>query len=177
MVETQIIDVKKRNTPEYVKEFQRMQQLIFKFNNTMPFTDEAHKLLTQILGNRLGAGSRITAPIRLIEPEKITIGKNVLIESNILCMAAGNIVIEDNVEIAADVRLISNNHDFHHRNLLICKQVTLKKNCWIGADASILPGVTVGENAVVGAGAIVTHDVPDNAVVVGNPAKVIKTID
>ncbi len=177
MVETQIIDVKKRNTPEYVKEFQRMQQLIFKFNNTMPFTDEAHELLTQMLGNRLGAGSRITAPIRLIEPEKITIGKNVLIESNILCMAAGNIVIEDNVEIAADVRLISNNHDFHYRNLLICKQVTLKKNCWIGADASILPGVTVGENAVVGAGAIVTHDVPDNAVVVGNPAKVIKTID
>ncbi|KRM74780.1 DapH/DapD/GlmU-related protein [Secundilactobacillus collinoides] len=177
MVETQIIDVKKRNTPEYVKEFQRMQQLVFKFNNTMPFTDEANELLTQMLGNRLGAGSRITAPIRLIEPEKITIGKNVLIESNILCMAAGNIVIEDNVEIAADVRLISNNHDFHHRNLLICKQVTLKKNCWIGADASILPGVTLGENAVVGAGAIVTHDVPDNAVVVGNPAKVIKTID
>lgn len=177
MVETQIIDVKKRNTPEYVKEFQRMQQLIFKFNNSMPFTDEANELLTQILGNRLGAGSRITAPIRLIEPEIIKIGKNVLIESNILCMAAGNIVIEDNVEIAADVRLISNNHDFHHRNLLICKQVTLKKNCWIGADASILPGVTVGENAVVGAGAIVTHDVPDNAVVVGNPAKVIKTID
>ncbi|KZL42596.1 DapH/DapD/GlmU-related protein [Secundilactobacillus collinoides] len=177
MVETQIIDVKKRNTPEYVKEFQRMQQLVFKFNNTMPFTDEANELLTQMLGNRLGAGSRITAPIRLIEPEKITIDKNVLIESNILCMAAGNIVIEDNVEIAADVRLISNNHDFHHRNLLICKQVTLKKNCWIGADASILPGVTLGENAVVGAGAIVTHDVPDNAVVVGNPAKVIKTID
>ncbi|WP_158660377.1 DapH/DapD/GlmU-related protein [Limosilactobacillus fermentum] len=53
----------------------------------------------------------------------------------------------------------------------------MKKNTWIGATATILSGVTIGENAVVGAASVVTKDVPDNAVVVGNPAKVIRTIE
>lgn len=61
--------------------------------------------------------------------------------------------------------------------IVICKPVHIKKNAWIGAAATILPGVTIGENAVVGAASFVTKDVPDNAVVVGNPAKVIRTIE
>jgi nodulation protein L len=59
---------------------------------------------------------------------------------------------------------------------LTCKPVRLKRNCWIGAGATILPGITVGENAVVAAGAVVTKDVEDNTVVGGYPAKIIKHI-
>lgn len=61
--------------------------------------------------------------------------------------------------------------------IVICKPVHIKKNAWIGAATTILPGVTIGENAVVGAASVMTKDVPDNAVVVGNPAKVIRTIE
>lgn len=65
----------------------------------------------------------------------------------------------------------------YDRYVITCKPVHIKKNVWIGVNVTILPGVTVGENAVIGAGAVVTHDVPDNAVVVGNPARVIKYLD
>ena len=92
-------------------------------------------------------------------------------------MGAGGIVIDDDVRVAANVQLISNNHDLKDRNILVCKPVHLKRNCWIGAGASILPGVTVGINAVVGAASVVTKDVPDNAIVAGNPARIIKMIE
>ncbi len=74
------------------------------------------------------------------------------------------------------MQLISNNHDLHDRQILTCKRVHLKKNCWIGAGSTILPGVTIGENAVVGAASVVTKDVPNNAIVAGNPAKVLRFI-
>ncbi|WP_044931633.1 DapH/DapD/GlmU-related protein [Butyrivibrio sp. AC2005] len=57
------------------------------------------------------------------------------------------------------------------------REAHIKKNAWIGARVNILPGVTIGENAIVGTGSIVTKDIPDNAVAVGNPARVVKMID
>ena len=92
-------------------------------------------------------------------------------------MARGGITIEDDVMLAANVQLLSNNHDEYNRQVLICNEITIKKGAWIGAGVSILPGVTIGKYAIVGAGAIVTKDVPDYAVVVGIPARVVKTLD
>ena len=79
--------------------------------------------------------------------------------------------------IAANVQLLSNNHDEYDRQILICKPILIKKGAWIGAGVSILPGITVGKYAIVGAGAIVTKDVPDYGVAVGTPARVVKTLD
>ena len=91
-------------------------------------------------------------------------------------MSAGGITIEDDVMVAANSQLISNNHDPEEHQILTCKPVVLKRNCWIGAGATILPGVTVGENAIVGAGSVVTKDVEPNTVVGGIPAKLIKRL-
>lgn len=77
----------------------------------------------------------------------------------------------------ANVQLISNNHDLEQRNVITCKPVHICRQVWIGAGATILPGVTIGENAVVGAGSVVTHDVPPMTIVAGNPARTIKTIE
>ena len=66
--------------------------------------------------------------------------------------------------------IATNNHDFYEREIITCKPVHIKKNVWMGVNVTVLAGVTIGENAIVGAGAVVTKDVPDNAVVVGNPA-------
>ena len=93
-------------------------------------------------------------------------------------MDRGGITLGDNVFIGPKVCLITENHGIlpSERRILTSKPVTLCNNVWVGAGAIILPGVTVGENSVVGAGAVVTHDVPPNTVVAGNPARVIKTI-
>ncbi len=91
-------------------------------------------------------------------------------------MSAGGITIEDEAMVAANVQLISNNHDLEERMIITCKPVRICRRAWIGAGSTILPGVTVGENAVVGAGSIVTKDVEADTIVAGNPARVIRKI-
>ena len=72
---------------------------------------------------------------------------------------------------------MTTNHDFHDYNTLRCKPVHIKKNAWRGCRVTVMPGVTIGENAVVAGGSVVTKDVPDNVVVAGVPARVVKTIE
>lgn len=151
----------------------RCAQLCFKINHTMPYTEEYDALVKELFMGNIGENSRVMPPVTVVRGNSVKIGKNVVVMNNALFMAAGGITIEDNVLVAANVQLISNNHDLYDHAVLTCKPVHLKRNCWIGAGATILPGVTVGENAVVGAGAVVTKDVEANTVVGGNPARTI----
>ena len=170
------VDMKK-SSPEDKKEGQRQAQLLFKINHTMPFTEEYNHLLKELFGKNWGTGSFVAPPLNGACVGSIKIGKNVFINSNLLAMARGGITIEDNTRIAANVQLISNNHDPYDLSILTCKPILIKQAAWIGAGASILPGVCIGKHAIVGAACVVTKDVPDYAVVVGNPAKVIKILD
>lgn len=163
--------------PEDMESAKKQAQLIFKLNHTMPMTEEYTQILHELFEDRLGEGSMVTAPLQMVCADRVSIGKNVFINSNFLAMARGGITIEDDVLIAANVSLISNNHDPYERQVLTCKPVVIKKGAWIGAGATVLPGVRVGAYAIVGAASVVTHDVPDYAVVVGNPAKVVKMLD
>ncbi|MCR4619411.1 MAG: galactoside O-acetyltransferase [Paludibacteraceae bacterium] len=162
-------------TPEEQAQGIKEVQLCFRLNNTMPFTKEYVEMIHELLGE-FGEGSRLMAPTSVVRGKNVKIGKNVVIQTNSLFMSAGGITIEDDVLIAANVQLISNNHDPEEHQILTCKPVVLKRNCWIGAGATILPGVTVGENAIVGAGAVVTKDVEPNTIVGGIPAKLIKRL-
>ena len=91
----------------------------------------------------------------------------------------GGITIEDNVLIAPKVSLLSEGHPVspQSRQSLVPGRIHIKKNTWIGAGATILPGVTIGKNAVVAAGAVVSKDVAANTIVGGIPAKIIKAIN
>lgn len=164
-----------RQTPEELALATRQSQLIFKFNHTMPGTEEYDRLMHDIFPT-LGKSSIIHSPVTAVRPHMVSIGKNVVIMPGCLMMAAGGISIDDGAMIAANVQLISNNHDLYERHIITCKPVKIGKNAWIGAGATILPGVTVGENAVVGAGSIVTRNVEADTIVAGNPAKFIKRI-
>lgn len=155
----------------------RQAQLIYKLNHTMPLTEEYDRILKELFGERLGEGSFLAPPVQMVCADKVKIGKNVFINSNFLAMARGGITIEDDVQIGANVQALSNNHDPYERQILLCKPVLIKIGAWIGAGATILPGVEIGEHAIVGAASVVTHDVPNYAVVAGNPAKVIKMLD
>ncbi len=152
----------------------RSNQLCFKINHTMPNTPECEELIKKLFPD-IGEGSKIMPPIQVNLANQIHIGKRVSIMYNLLCMSAGGITIDDDVMIAANVSLISNNHDFKERQIITCKPIHIKRNVWIGANATILPGVTIGENSIVAAGAVVNKDVPDNVVVGGVPAKIIKS--
>lgn len=152
-------------------------QLVFKLNHTMPMTEEYAELLNELFENHIGEGSYVTAPVQVVCADRVTIGKNVFINSNCLMMSRGGITIEDDAMIAANVSLLTNNHDPYERQVLLCKPIVIGKGAWIGAGATILPGITVGKYSIVGAASVVTHDVPDYAVVVGSPAKAIKMLD
>lgn len=124
----------------------------------------------------MGEGSRVSAPLSGVRFHNVSIGRNVIVMLGCLMMSAGCITIEDGAMIAANVQLISNNHDLYERQVITCRPVHIGKNAWIGAGATILPGVTIGDNAVVGAASVVTRDVAPDTIVAGNPARVIKHI-
>lgn len=153
----------------------KQMQTLFRLNHTMPATDEFDALVKELFPD-MGEGSRITIPLSGVRFNMVKIGRKVVIQSGCLMMSAGGITIEDEALIAANVQLISNNHDLEDRMVITCKPVRICRRAWIGAGATILPGVTVGENAVVGAGSVVTKDVEPDTIVAGNPARVIRKI-
>lgn len=166
----------RKTTPEEFEQGMRDVKLLFGINHTMPYTEEYDNLVKELFAGNIGEGSRVMSPLNLVCANQVKIGRNVLIMGGCLMMSRGGITIDDDAMIAANAQLISNNHDLHDHALLVCKPVHICRNAWIGAGATILPGVTVGENAVVAAGAVVTKDVEANTIVGGNPAKFIKSI-
>lgn len=141
----------------------------------MPGTPEYTELMHSIF-TEMGEGSVVNTPLTAIRPHNVKIGKNVIVMPGCLMMSAGGITIGDDTMIAANVQLISNNHDLYERQIITCKPIHIGKNVWIGAGATILPGVRIGDNAIVGAASVVTKDVEADTIVVGNPARCIKRI-
>ena len=135
--------------------------------------------LSEITGSQIDRSTIVFVPFYTNFGKHIAIGKNVFINHACSFLDMGGITIEDGVQIGPRVNLITENHpvDPTKRKDLDLKPVLIKRNAWIGAGATILPGVTVGENSIVAAGALVNSDVPANTIVGGVPAKVIKSID
>ncbi len=110
----------------------------------------------------------------------ITIGNNVLVMSGVRVSSASGITIGDDTMLANFCYLTDADwHDIHDRTEVVgaTSPIVLEKNVWIGDSAIVCKGVRVGENSIVGAGAVVTKDVPPNVVVAGNPAKIVKRLD
>ena len=164
-------------SPEERAKYMQQATVQYRFNNSIPYSPESQAAVQELFGDNLGEGATVQPPLKGVCFDKVKIGKGVMIMPDCLMMARGGITIDEGAMIAANVQLISNNHDLYDRQILICKPVHICKNAWIGAGATILPGVTVGENAVVAAAAVVTKDVPANAIVGGNPAKLIRMIE
>ncbi|MET3036891.1 sugar O-acetyltransferase [Chryseobacterium sp. NRRL B-14859] len=145
-------------------------------NSTDP--DEVRTLLSQITDSEIDKSVEVFTPLYINYGKHTKIGKNVFINFDCIFLDLGGITIEDNVLIAPKVSLLSEGHSLEpeNRHAFIPKPIHIKKNAWIGAGATILQGVTIGKNAVVASGAVVSKDVPDNTVVAGIPAKIIKSV-
>jgi len=139
---------------------------------------EIRDLLSKITDSKIDSSVDVFTPLYINYGKHTKIGKNVFINFDCTFLDLGGITIEDNVLIAPKVSLLSEGHPVspENRHSLMVGHIHIKKNAWIGAGATILQGVTIGENSIVAAGAIVSSNVPDNTIVGGIPAKVIKKI-
>jgi acetyltransferase-like isoleucine patch superfamily enzyme len=144
--------------------------------NTAESIDEIRAQLCIITGKEIDHSTTIFIPFYTNFGRHITIGKNVFINHACSFLDLGGITIEDNVQIGPRVNLVTENHPLNplERKSLLLNSIIIKKNAWIGAGATILPGVTIGENSIIAAGAVVNKSIPDNAIAGGVPAKVIK---
>jgi acetyltransferase-like isoleucine patch superfamily enzyme len=166
--------------PQYPKVLEiiaRTMELSARLNSSTD-AGQVRNLLTEITGSIVDETTTIAIPFFTNFGRFITIGKRVYVNHACTFLDMGGITLEDDVLIGPKVNLVTENHplDPAERRSLISKPIVVKRNAWIGAAATILPGVTIGENAVVAAGAVVTSDVPPNTIVGGVPAKIIKTI-
>ncbi len=153
------------------------KKLLVQMNNSAD-PAEIRDLLSQITGREIEEGVTVFTPLYINYGKHTQIGRNVFINFDCTFLDLGGIIIEDDVLIGPKVSLISEAHPLSpaERHSLQVERVHIKKNAWIGAHATILPGVTVGENAVVAAGAVVTTDVAPSTVVGGIPARFIKNV-
>ena len=146
--------------------------------NASTSIDEIRFVLSEIWGQTIDPSTTVLAPFSTNFGKHTRIGNNVFVNHGCSFLDLGGITIEDDVLIGPQVKLVTENHpvDPANRKSLDLKSILVKKNAWIGAGAVILPGVTIGENSIVAAGAVVTQDVPSNTIVGGVPAKHIKNI-
>ncbi|MGR6981617.1 DapH/DapD/GlmU-related protein [Testudinibacter sp. P27/CKL/0425] len=152
--------------------------LLAELNSGYHSAEEVRSLLSRITDSEIDESFHANLPLYSDFGRHLRIGKNVFINSGVMFTDLGGITLEDNVLIGPSANIISVNHPLEpaKRRGIILSPVHIGKNAWIGANATILPGVTVGENAVIAAGAVVTKDVPPNTVVASVPAKVIESI-
>jgi acetyltransferase-like isoleucine patch superfamily enzyme len=146
---------------------------------TFDDADEIRALFSELIGGKVDDGFRLIPPFYTAYGLKIRIGQRVFINQNCTVYDLAEVSIGDDVMIGPNVSIITAGHPIapsQRRARVMGKPIVIEKNVWIAAGATIIGGVTVGENSVVAAGSVVTKDVPQNTLVGGNPAKVIRSI-
>ncbi len=162
---------------EAVEEMMRARVLCAKANACLPDDPSYVSYLEELFGRKLD-DVRILTPFICDFGNRVKFGKGVFINHSAILSASGGIEFEDDVMSAPELRIASVNHDMNERHTVYTYgKVLVKKNAWLGMNVTICPGVTIGEYAVVAAGAVVTKDVPDYAIIGGVPAKVIRMLD
>ena len=158
---------------------QEALKLTFELNGKYHTPEEIREIFSRIIGKDVDKTFNIFPPFYTDCGKNIFIGKNVFINSGCRFQDQGGIKIGDGVLIGHNVVLATINHDIDpsKRSDMHLAPIVIGNNVWIGANATVLPGVTIGDGAIIAAGAVVTKDVPANVIVGGIPAKIIKTIE
>ena len=158
---------------------QEALQITSEINNKYNTPEQIVELFSKLTGTQVDKSFRCFPPFYTDCGKNIKIGKNVFINACCRFQDQGGIEIGDGSLIGHNTTIATLNHDFNpdKRANLHPSPVKIGKNVWIGSDCTILPGVEIGDGAVIGAGSIVTKNVPANSIAVGSPARIIKQIE
>ena len=159
---------------------QRCKELIYDYNLTRPGEAEKRKaLLRELLGD-MGENIWIEPPVRMAYGKNVHIGDAFYANFNLVLVDDIDIYIGHHVMIAPNVTITATGHPVHpelrKNGTQFSIPVRIEDDVWIGANVVILPGVTIGKNSVIGAGSVVTKNIPENVVAVGNPCRVLREI-
>lgn len=163
---------------ELMSEVVRAKDLCYRYNQLPPTDfDSQRKLLSELLG-RIGEGCAIYPPFWCDYGYNIELGDNVFANHGLTVLDGAKVRIGNDVLIGPGCFIHTAGHPVNPKLrrqwLAFNKEITIGNGVWIGAGVHILPGVTIGDNAVIGAGSIVTRDIPANCVAVGNPCRAME---
>jgi len=149
--------------------------------NRLTFNDaeKVRSLFSDLIGKKVDDSFMLVPPFYTTGGIDINVGRNVFINQNCTFYDLGGLNIGDDVMIGPNVSILTSSHPIEpsqRRAFVVAKPIVIERNVWIAAGATIIGGVTIGENSVVAAGSVVTKDVPPNTLVGGNPAKIIRSI-
>ena len=177
---TRIIPRRTLESAAMAAEVRRAMALTARLNRlTYDDADEVRALFSELTGKAVDASFFLIPPFYATGGQEITVGRNVFINQNCTLYDLGGVDIGDDVMIGPNVSIITSGHPIEpsqRRAAVTAKPIAIERNVWIAAGATIIGGVTVGENSVVAAGSVVTKDIPPNTLVGGNPARVIRSL-
>lgn len=166
--------------PEIEHLTRRAMQLADAYHRTSIADESAARLILKELLGRVGEGTVVRPPLFVDYGDNIFIGDRVFINFNLTALDVVAITIGDDCQIGPNVQLLTPTHPIDPKlrrdKLEAAEPIVLGNNVWLGGGVIVCPGVTIGDNSVIGAGAVVTKDIPANVIAVGNPARVIREI-
>jgi maltose O-acetyltransferase len=166
--------------PEIIRRYQRAVRLAARYQAAyVEDPDAARPILAELLGS-LGEEVHLRPPLYVDYGSNITIGARTFVNYNLTALDVAAITIGEDCQIGPNVQLLTPTHPLEpgprRDKLEAARPITIGNNVWLGGGATVLPGVSIGDNSVIGAGAVVTRDVPADVVAVGNPARQVRTL-
>jgi len=156
------------------------KRLIYEYNNLSPDEDARRTEILKSLFGRTGETINVETPFHCDYGYNIEVGENFFANYNLTILDVGKVTIGDNAQIAPNVSIYTAGHPIHpdsrNSGYEYGIPITIGDNVWIGGNVVILPGVNIGSNVVIGSGSVVTKDIPDWSIAVGNPCRVIRQI-
>lgn len=158
----------------------RAKEILFDYNNCRPSQVEERQRLLRLLLGKIGQSFNIEQPFRCDYGCNIEIGENFYANYGCVILDVGKVTIGNNVQFAPNVSILTAGHPLHPQSRNSGYEygipIQIGDNVWLGASVIINPGVSIGENTVIGAGSVITKDIPANVVAAGNPCRVLRAI-